>query len=84
MTGLGADELPSVRSVLADGWHFLLPLVALMALLVAGYSPMRVGFYAILSIIAAAVARALWDFLTSRPTASGFDRALPPGDRADA
>src|SRR6056297_2826647 len=72
MTGLGADELPSVRAVLAEGWHFLLPLVALVALLVAGYSPMRVGFYAILSIIAAAVARALWDFLTDRPTASDF------------
>jgi TRAP transporter 4TM/12TM fusion protein len=72
MSGMGADELPSVRSVLAEGWHFLLPLVALVALLVAGYSPMRVGFYAILSIIGAAVARALWDFLTDRPTASGF------------
>ncbi|QQA41170.1 TRAP transporter permease [Pelagovum pacificum] len=72
MTGLAAEDLPDTRKVLAEGWHFLLPLVALVALLVAGYSPMRVGFYAILSIIAAASARALWTFAASGPTVSGF------------
>ena len=72
MQGMSAAELPSVRSVLAEGWHFLLPLVALIALLVAGYSPMRVGFYAIVSIIAAAVARALWTFATDAPSAAKF------------
>jgi TRAP transporter 4TM/12TM fusion protein len=72
MTGLSAEELPSVRRVLAEGWHFLLPLVALVALLVAGYSPMRVGFYAILSILAAASARALWVYATNGPTMTGF------------
>ncbi|MCB1395726.1 MAG: TRAP transporter permease [Rhodobacteraceae bacterium] len=60
MTGMDASELPKTREVLAEGWHFLLPLGALVFLLVAGYSPMRVGFYAVLSIVAAAVARALW------------------------
>ncbi|MFN3143804.1 MAG: TRAP transporter permease [Paracoccaceae bacterium] len=72
MTGLPAADLPRTRTVLAEGWHFLLPLVALVALLVAGYSPMRVGFYAILSIIAAASARALWTFLASGPSVAGF------------
>ncbi|PWK60652.1 TRAP transporter permease [Roseicyclus mahoneyensis] len=72
MTGMSADELPSVRKVLAEGWHFLLPLVALVALLVAGYSPMRVGFYAILSILAAAAAKALWTYAANGPTAAGF------------
>jgi TRAP transporter 4TM/12TM fusion protein len=72
MTGLTAAELPSVREVLAGGWHFLLPLVALVWLLVAGYSPMRVGFYAILSIVAAAAARALWTFFANGPTVAGF------------
>jgi TRAP transporter 4TM/12TM fusion protein len=72
MTGLTAEELPSVRKVLAEGWHFLLPLVALVMLLVAGYSPMRVGFYAILSIMAAASARALWEFARSGPTMQGL------------
>ncbi|WP_322895319.1 MULTISPECIES: TRAP transporter permease [unclassified Yoonia] len=72
MTGLPASELPRVREVLAEGWHFLLPLVALVVLLVAGYSPMRVGFYAILSVMAAAAARALWSFAANDPSAGGF------------
>ena len=72
MTGLAATDLPRTRTVLAEGWHFLLPLVALVALLVAGYSPMRVGFYAIVSIIAAASARALWTFVATGPTFAGF------------
>ncbi len=72
MHGLPSEELPSVRAVLAEGWHFLLPLVALVALLMAGYSPMRVGFYAILSIMAAASARALWNFWVTGPSAARF------------
>lgn len=72
MTGLPASDLPRTRQVLAEGWHFLLPLVALVALLVAGYSPMRVGFYAILAIVAAASARALWVFFATGPTLAGF------------
>ncbi|QCO57606.1 TRAP transporter fused permease subunit (plasmid) [Pseudorhodobacter turbinis] len=72
MQGLDTKDLPNVRDVLAEGWHFLLPLVALIALLVAGYSPMRVGFYAILSILAAASARAMWTFASGSPSMAGF------------
>ncbi len=72
MVGLSAAELPRVRKVLAEGWHFLLPLVVLVWLLVAGYSPMRVGFYAIVSVVAAASARALWTYATDRPTPGGL------------
>ena len=72
LTGMTSSELPSVRGVLAEGWHFLLPLVVLVALLVAGYSPMRVGFYAIVSILAAAAARALWVFSRDAPTSEKF------------
>ena len=71
MTGLAATDLPRTRKVLAEGWHFLLPLVALVVLLVAGYSPMRVGFYAILSIMAEAAARALWTFASGTPSVAG-------------
>ena len=56
-------------------------LTALVALLVAGYSPMRVGFYAIGSILAAAAARALWHFFQDGPTMERFRRPLPPRDR---
>ena len=72
MTGMRADELPSVRAVLAEGWHFLLPLVGLVVLLVMGYSAMRVGFYAIVMVVAAAAARALWSFAATGPTLAGF------------
>ena len=72
LQGVPAAELPSVRVVLAEGWHFLLPLVALVYLLVAGYSPMRVGFYAILAVIAAAVARALWRFAAGGVSLAGL------------
>ncbi|MEM7722364.1 MAG: TRAP transporter permease [Pseudomonadota bacterium] len=72
LRGLPASDLPQVRTVLAEGWHFLIPLLALIAFLVAGYSPMRVGFYAILTILAAAAARALWNFYADKPTMEGF------------
>ncbi len=67
MEGLPASELPRVRQVLRDGWHFLLPLLVLIWLLAMSMSPMRVGFYAILSILAAAAARALWTALAETP-----------------
>ncbi|QDL93019.1 TRAP transporter fused permease subunit [Paroceanicella profunda] len=72
MKGIPASELPQVRAVLAEGWHFLLPLVALVWLLVVGYSPMRVGFYAIIAVIAAAVLRALMRFVLDGPTLDGL------------
>lgn len=72
MRGLTAAELPSVRQVMREGWHFIFPLVALIFLLVAGYSPMRVGFYAIVAVMAAAAARALWTFSRDAPSVEGF------------
>ncbi|SMC95571.1 TRAP transporter permease [Primorskyibacter flagellatus] len=68
MTGIPSDELPKVRDVLAEGWHFLLPLVALVWLLVVGYSPMRVGFYAIVAVIGAAMLRGLMQYVAAGPT----------------
>ncbi len=68
LTGIPTSELPRVRNVLREGWHFLLPLIALIWLLVSGYSPMRVGFYAIIAVIASAVLRALIRFVAEGPT----------------
>jgi len=68
MTGLSKSELPQVCTVLRDGWHFLLPLAVLVWLLVAGFSPMRVGFYATLAVVAAAAARGLWQWYSTGPT----------------
>lgn len=72
LRGLSAAELPSLRQVMREGWHFIFPLVALIFLLIAGYSPMRVGFYAILAVIAAAAARALWGFAQTDRSLQGF------------
>ncbi|MDW4499339.1 TRAP transporter permease [Sulfitobacter sp. D35] len=71
LKGLPASELPRVRDVLKEGWHFLLPLGILVWLLVAGYSPMRVGFYAILSVMASAALRAVLSYLQHDRTAEG-------------
>ena len=58
MKGMPRSELPLVRAVMGAGWHFLLPLIVLVVLLINNYSPMRVGFYAIGSVIAVTVLRA--------------------------
>ncbi|MBW5801026.1 TRAP transporter permease [Halomonas elongata] len=57
MKGMSKDELPQMRDVLGAGWHFLLPLAVLVWLLVQNLSPMRVGYYAILTMLAVAVLR---------------------------
>ena len=57
MRGVSAAELPSVRATLASGWHFVVPLFVLVFLLMQNLSPMRVGFWAILSVVGAAALR---------------------------
>ncbi|KJD18101.1 permease [Vreelandella aquamarina] len=61
MQGMPRSQLPKVREVMNEGWHFLLPLGVLVWLLVMHMSPMRVGFYAVITILAVAVSRyAVW------------------------
>ncbi|WP_253445075.1 TRAP transporter permease [Halomonas sp. Y3] len=61
MQGMARSELPQVREVMKEGWHFLLPLGVLVWLLVMHMSPMRVGFYAVVTMLAVAVLRyAIW------------------------
>ncbi|MBB3231397.1 TRAP transporter permease [Halomonas stenophila] len=61
MQGMTRSELPQMRDVMGAGWHFLLPLAVLVWLLVMNMSPMRVGYYAILTMLAVAAARfAVW------------------------
>ncbi len=59
MKGMSPSELPLVRSVMAAGWQFIVPLLVLIFLLINNYSPMRVGFWAIISVIVVAALRAL-------------------------
>ncbi|SBR51013.1 MULTISPECIES: TRAP transporter permease [unclassified Halomonas] len=61
MQGMAKSELPQMRQVMRDGWHFLLPLAVLVWLLAMSMSPMRVGFYAVVTMVAVAVLRyAVW------------------------
>ncbi|MDT8894641.1 TRAP transporter permease [Halomonas sp. I1] len=57
MQGMSKDELPQMRDVMGAGWHFLLPLAVLVWLLVMNLSPMRVGYYAILTMLTVAALR---------------------------
>lgn len=66
MQGLPKDELPQMRQVMKGGWHFLLPLAVLVWLLAMSMSPMRVGYYAVITILAVAVLRyVLWFFFVA-------------------
>jgi TRAP transporter 4TM/12TM fusion protein len=44
------DQLPDLFDVLKRGWHLLLSLVALIAFLVVGFTPMHAAFWAIISL----------------------------------
>lgn len=66
MQGIPRSELPKVREVLKGGWHFLLPLAVLIWLLAMHMSPMRVGFYAVMTMLLVAVLRySLWFFFVA-------------------
>jgi len=52
LRGLPAEDIPSVRKVMAKGWHFFLPLVVVLGLLFNGYSPEFCAFW---GTVAAAV-----------------------------
>ncbi len=66
MQGMAKSELPQMRQVMKDGWHFLLPLAVLVWLLAMSMSPMRGGDYAVITMVAVAVLRyALWYFFVA-------------------
>ncbi|MDG4718889.1 MULTISPECIES: TRAP transporter permease [Thalassospira] len=85
MRGMPVEELPDWRAVLKEGWQFILPLGILIYLLVLNISPMRVGFWAIISVMAVAALRyALWYFVVApqngeNPTHDGLKKALANG-----
>lgn len=57
MQGMPRSELPQVRDVMRSGWHFLLPLGVLVWLLVMNMSPMRVGYFAVITMLTVAALR---------------------------
>ncbi|WP_207666973.1 TRAP transporter permease [Desulfofundulus salinus] len=55
--GLPRDQLPSFTKEFAKGFHYVLPLVALVYFLIAGYTPLKAGLYAIVTLIIVTFAR---------------------------
>ena len=47
LTGIPEEEIPSAREVLKNGWHLLIPLVVLIAVMVIGKSPVFAATLAI-------------------------------------
>lgn len=58
MQGLPDDEVPRVKDILKDGWIYILPIVALVTILVMGYSPARAAYIGIGLLIVASMLRA--------------------------
>lgn len=58
LKGLKREDLPKIKNIMLDRGHLFLPLVAIVVLLVTGYTPMRAALWAILlSILVSMVKR---------------------------
>lgn len=57
LRGLKREELPSLRKVFAEKGHLFLPLVAIIYLLVEGFTPMKAALYAIILSVVASLLR---------------------------
>ncbi|MCP4024124.1 MAG: TRAP transporter permease [Desulfobacteraceae bacterium] len=51
LKGQDKDQLPKITEVVRDGLHFIIPVLILIYVLVANYSPMRAGFVAVISTL---------------------------------
>ena len=49
---LEKDEIPSLKDVLKRGWHFLIPLIVLIFLLVDGFTPTYAAIISIAAVVA--------------------------------
>jgi TRAP transporter 4TM/12TM fusion protein len=67
LKGLARADLPKLSRVVRGRWYLLLPLVALIYLLLTGYTPMFAGFYGIVMTIALIMFRKLWEIHPGRP-----------------
>ncbi len=79
LKGLPDPEIPSLRKVLAGGWHFFLPLVIVIGLLFVGYSAEFCAFWGTVS--AAALS---WRNKATRMGPSDIGQALVGGAAGNA
>ncbi len=52
MTGVSGDELPKVSTILKEKGHLIIPMIILLYLLIAGYTPIYAAFFAIVATVA--------------------------------
>ena len=76
LKGIPRDQLPQFRKIVLKSGHLLIPLAAIIYLLVAGYTPVRAAFAAIvITVLMAAVKK------ETRISFPGFCNALEQGAR---
>lgn len=49
--GLPKEKLPNARKVLKEGWYLALPFVVLVGMMFLNYTPMKSGFWALVSLL---------------------------------
>ena len=49
--GLPKEQLPNTKKVLKSGWYLALPFVVLVVMMALNYTPMKSGFWALVSLI---------------------------------
>lgn len=58
LAAMDTSEVPGIGQAMREGWHFLLPLAGLVALLVMGYSPTMVAAFSAVAVWAVSFLRA--------------------------
>ncbi len=57
---VSSEELPSLIKTLAEGWHFIFPVIVLVHyLMVLRYSPSKAGFYTVITTVVVGVLNSL-------------------------
>ena len=79
LKGLPAEDIPSVKQVLLEGGHFILPLVVVIGLLFSGYSPEFCAFW---GTVSAAVLS--WRHKATRMGPSAILQGLVGGAQSNA
>ena len=78
LKGLSRENLPRFGRVLVRGWHFLLPIAALVTLLVMGFTARMAAFYAICTLAGLIVIR---DMISARPAGRSIVQGARRGMR---
>jgi TRAP transporter 4TM/12TM fusion protein len=77
LRGLSAGEIPPLLITLKGGFHFFIPIIFLIAVLMMQYTPFRAAFIAIVVLVGVAQLRAV-----SRLNWRGFYEAMVSGARS--